>query len=747
MRWLRGASGTVALIVGLALVEAPSLATSVKTWSPSSRDDFAAGTLDGTALDEQGHLRLSPAFETLWGPEEGVVWVVAPADPRGVAVALSGPARMLRLQAGKPVETWYESTDAVLVTALAPAPGKGFYIGLSPLGQVLHAVAADERRALFETGAEFVWSLVVGDDGGVWAGTGTPGRLIRYTRKDGPETVLESEHDPVRCLAPLPGGGVVAGTGARGRVIRIGPDGRAFVLLDAEESEIVSLATTPDGTVYALAAGAAKKKGEERPSRAGTTGGVSSNTVTVRASPPEETSPPSAAESPKAAEAAPVRDRAAGGALYRLDPDGGSRRIWKSSSETPYVLVARQAGRLLVGTGDAGRVLELNPRGEGTALLRFPSDRVSAMALSRDGAVLLGGTEDARVAVLGPDPAETGTYLSAPLDAGGVADWGRIGWNAGVPAGANLELDVRSGNTADPDETWSEWAAPDALDPLRGATAPAPPARWFQVRVRMRPAPDGRSPVLSRIELSYRPRNNPPEIRSLSVEPVGIAWRRVPTQSQNRGGPLVADDPVARSAARALRPQARSRAPIRRSYEAGVRTFTWEAVDPDGDSLSYALEIRTEPDGRWFPLRDGIDETFYSWDSRAMPGGLYRVRLTADDSADNPAGKELTANRISEPLRVDNTPPVIVDFVVRESGGRYEISFTARDPNGRVEAVEYDLNGRGWKALDPVDGVADSEVERYELQIEAQSIPRPAHMAVRVTDPSGNLGGDMRILE
>jgi hypothetical protein len=53
----------------------------------------------------------------------------------------------------------------------------------------------------------------------------------------------------------------------------------------------------------------------------------------------------------------------------------------------------------------------------------------------------------------------TGTYTSTVFDAGKPVDWSLTGWNySGIPEG--IELDLRTGNTAIPDETWTAWENP-----------------------------------------------------------------------------------------------------------------------------------------------------------------------------------------------------------------------------------------------------------------------------------------------
>ena len=261
--------------------------------------------------------------------------------------------------------------------------------------------------------------------------------------------VFDAEDDPVRCITPLADGGVLVGTGGRGRVVRIDSTGRPFVLLDAEEAEIVSLVVHTDGTIFALAAKSTKQVGRA-PSHP-TVGTV--ETVRVTANGPSNGGSESEDEPARQPEprAAPRSFKmGGGGALYRIAADGGTRRIWESAKEVPFMLAAGREGRLLVATGDEGRVYEIDERGRAAVFLTVGSEQASALAAGPDGGLFVGGTTDARVERMGPELRKAGSFLGLPIDAGSVANWGRVTWEAQVPRGARVQLYARAGNTATP---------------------------------------------------------------------------------------------------------------------------------------------------------------------------------------------------------------------------------------------------------------------------------------------------------
>lgn len=735
------------LFLVLALLSSVAHAVSVRSWTASSAKQFREGTFEGTALDGEGRVRLAPTLERLWGPGEGIVWDLEATDGDGVFAALSSPTRVLWLAAGREPRTWYESGDESLVAAIAPDGRGGLFLGLSPDGRVLHAEGPGEIREVADTGALFIWALTAAEDGSVWIGTGLPGRLMRYAPDGTLHTVFEAAEDPVRCILALEDGGVVFGTGSRGRLIRVDRDGRAFVLFDADETEIVAVEQGDDGSLYALAAQGSKQLAAARISSS------SSNSVTVTASAPE-TSPENdngkdrKDASERAKPSAPRFKVAPGGVLYRIAQNGDYRKIWTSPKEVPFGLVRGADGLLLVATGDSGRIHAIDERGRSSVLLQIGSDQASALTRAPDGRVFVAGTTDARIEQIGPELRAKGSFISAAEDVGAVADWGRLRWESDPLSGAEVRASVRVGNTAEPDETWSEWVD---LGTESGAETSAPAARWFQVRVELVASRKGTSPVLRGLELFFLPHNRRPDITELKVQPASVVFTRNPSQSSQRVGPVVATDPIVRKTVAGLRKTPGVK-PVRKSYELGARTASWKAVDPDGDALRYRLEIRREGTEAWIPLAAEIESDFFGWDARGMPDGSYRVRLEVVDAPDNPKGKELMDRRISAAFRVDNTRPSIGEPRIRRQGGRYDLEFVASDPGGILAAAEIAVDSGDWQALDPVDGVADSAEERYSLVIEPlepdpQEPERQRTVKVRVTDSAGNMGGDAWLLD
>lgn len=721
-------------------VAAPLNAGTPQTWSASSAEALSPGTFDGTALEPDGTLILAPEVRTLWGPEPGIVWSIAEDGADGAFVALSAPGRVLRVSSAG-VDTWHTATEERLVTAVIGDGRGGVYFGTSPDGRLHHARAARELAAPIETGAMFIWALARSDDGSVWVGTGSPGRVLRLRQKGGIEVIFDAQDDPVRVIVPHRDGGVLVGTGGRGRLVRIGADSRPFVIFDAEEEEIVGIATARDGRVFALASrgsrGISSGRSMELPP-----GPVETVRVVAAApaTPEPGIAPPDPEPTPQvgASAARPRLQAPAGVRLYAIAADGSHTSLWESRDDVPFALALDASERPIVATGEGGRVYHIDREGRSGVLLRLPSEQVSALHMGSDGRLWIGGTRDARVTRLEPVERRAGSYLTPPIDAGGVARWGRLTWQVELPPRTRLIAWVRSGNSAEPDATWTDWRQ---VPPSGGALALTglPPSRWAQARFDFEAGEADRSPRLDRINVQYARQNRPPRITSLQLDPPGVTWSRMPAPS-TRQAP-VADDPLARRATQSAEGPGRAAAPVRKGYEVGVRAVSWQAEDPDSDRLLYAMEIRRQGGEAWLPLADDIREEFLTWDTRVVPDGQYRLRLTASDALDNPDQAVLIGERVSDVFDIDNTRPVVLAPRIVRRDGRLQVHFETTDVGGQIAAAEVAMDGGPWWPLAPEDGIADSARESYVWSIEEAKAPRA--LRLRITDAMGNVGGEL----
>ena len=73
--------------------------------------------------------------------------------------------------------------------------------------------------------------------------------------------------------------------------------------------------------------------------------------------------------------------------------------------------------------------------------------------------------------------AGSGSYDSRVFDAGQTSTWGAVDWNADVPNGTTLQVQVRTGETSTPDGSWSSF-----IDATKGVTSGGV-GRYLQYRL------------------------------------------------------------------------------------------------------------------------------------------------------------------------------------------------------------------------------------------------------------------------
>jgi hypothetical protein len=135
-----------------------------------------------------------------------------------------------------------------------------------------------------------------------------------------------------------------------------------------------------------------------------------------------------------------------------------------------------------------------------------------------------------------------------------------------------------------------------------------------------------------------------------------------------------------------------------------------------------------------------LAERYYSWDSTAFPDGEYRLRITASDAPGNPPAEALTAQAISDPFLIDNTPPRITGLAATRNGAKLQVRWHAADALNNVTKAEYSLDGGDWKVVSPATKLSDSLELDYDLAMDAAAGEHT--VAIRVQDEFENQATD-----
>jgi hypothetical protein len=338
---------------------------------------------------------------------------------------------------------------------------------------------------------------------------------------------------------------------------------------------------------------------------------------------------------------------------------------------------------------------------ERSEIARLDHGQIHCLCRRRDGSIVLGAGDPGKLYVLQDRYATHGTVLSEVLDAKLLSKWGSLRWKADTPVGTRVTVSVRSGNVAEPDETWSDWST-EQTDPQQAVLA-APAARFLQYRVTLTTDNPFLTPVVQDLALRYMTANQAPEVTDVEVPNLDAVNLENPKKLK----------------------------------------FRWTATDANEDELTYSLFVRKDGWKNWVQLEEALEKREYEWDTTTTPSGTYQFRVVASDRKDNPAEEALTGERTSGPFVVAHSPPTVTVRVTGIEGEQAVVEATAADPLARLTAASFSVNGRKWVNVFPADGLFDCKTETFRFQTEALK-PGTYVLVLRVRDAAGNIGaGDV----
>jgi hypothetical protein len=166
----------------------------------------------------------------------------------------------------------------------------------------------------------------------------------------------------------------------------------------------------------------------------------------------------------------------------------------------------------------------------------------------------------------------------------------------------------------------------------------------------------------------------------------------------------------------------------------------WQAEDRNGDQLLYSVYYRSVGETTFHLLKDELRDNFFSVDGAALGDGSYVFKVVATDAPENSLGQALTGDRVSEPVDVDGTPPVVRAEGQPQAGpdGRAHVRFNVEDASGRVRRADVSVDSGEWRAVFPEDGIADGPRETYVLDVPLEGAGEHT-ISLRAIDGSGNV--------
>ena len=736
------------LPAGTTAISSPAAAQGTHLWQQSQMEEFEKGTPAGVSIESDGHLRQGPGLTEQLTTPSTFVWSLAVDKDGHVFAGTGSPATVLRLgeKPGDKPFTLFESRD-LSIQALRFGPDGSLYAATVPGGKVYKlnpdatakqdesdatvvfdaakaddATSGDRKPASSPSGqSHYIWDLTFDSAGRLYIATGNPGAVYRIDpAKSGaaPELFFKSDEAHIRTLAWDAKGNLIAGSDGSGLVYRIDKDGKGYVLFEAPRREITSIAIGANGTIYAACVGDKSRN----PLPPLPVQGIASISITVVQ--------PQSLQAANASASVPE-----GTEIFALSEGQAPRSLWTSKDAIVYALAAGPDG-LLALSGNRGQIYRLQDDGSYADVAHLQAQQGLSFSSVRDaegmGAIFIGTGNTGKVFELGA--AETHEYASDVLDAGAFARFGRVEIE---PGSSGYDILTRTGNVEQPVRGWSDWV------PLADSSVASPPGRFLQWKAVLHAGG-----VLGSVGVNYLPVNSAPVVDDLVVVP-GARFNPQANLSQNQTINITFPSSNQNSG---ITYDAGTSQSLQAVKDRTAVTVRWAAHDNDGDTLTYAIYMRSDGDTEWWPLKKKIKEQAYSFDATLIPDGGYRIKVVASDAVSHSPGEALTGEKISDRFVIDTTPPAVTNL--KAIGQQincaglscpkpFLVSFDAEDTTSPIARAEYSLDAGPWQYVDPADKISDSRREHYEfpisLDVEAGKIGEHL-ITVRAYDRYDNVG-------
>ncbi len=655
-------------------------------------EEFLKGKFSGTALFEEG-IVLSLKDKKIDSPSEEFYFSVI-SDSKGNLYLGTGHDGKLWMIDSKGKWSLLFDAPEMDILSLAIDLSGNIYCATSPNGKVYKIFSDGKSNVYFDPEEKFIWDMVLDERGNLYVACGEKAVIYRVSPDGSAKEIFTSSENHIFKIL-LTKEGIIAGTGGEGLLIKV-EDNKFSVLYDPPYKEVKEVIIDSQNNIWI---------------------GCNSKTSDQKIASPKET-PISVTPSvsvevvafaiPDETKEVKISGEEKGSGIFKITPSGLAKEVWSSSDEVVFSLsYSRKEEKIYFGTGPKGRIYAIDSNEKKFLVLQKDSESIYRIT---DNYFIT--NNPARLFSIESSQEMEGEYLSEIIDADMISNWGRISWIADLPEGTSVQLMTRSGNKKVVDESWSAWSPP--YKNSLGENVLSPRGRFIQFRALLKSSLPLKTPILRRVEIFYLQVNAPPLIKSIKVYPPHETFQKplsleeeIMGYDKDKGLPEKTDEGLALLA----------KASGKKIYKKGFRTISWEAEDPNRDKISYTVLIKEEKDKNWRVVKSDYTETIISLDTFIFEDGIYRVKIVASDVLSNPLNLSLQSEKISAPFFIDNTPPTVENLSFKEVAGKIQLTFTVKDNITPIKEVYYSFELGKWFVAFPKDGICDSMVENFILEI------------------------------
>jgi len=660
------------MALSLLLLVNPLAAVKVKVIEKTKFNDFQKGSFQNISVGRKGLLTLGPKFKPVAGPAEEYYFSLGVGATGDIVVGTGHNAAIYRIPAaGGEAEQIYRG-DQIDVYALLVEASGDVVAATSPNGKVIRISAKDKKVTdVFDPEGRFIWDMKAEGAGNIICAVGNPAGVFSITPDGQVETLFNPEDAHIMSLAIALDGSIFAGSGDRGVLYQI-KNRKIKVLYDSPLDEVRSICEDRDGNVYFAVL---KNIAAQRVAKEFELGGV------FRKSRDEEKTE--------------IKEKSI---LYCLRNDGNTDQLWSSEEEFIYTLhYDKTMNAVVMGTGNSGRIYRIESNGDYSLFMESESAQVYKIVGSANGFVAVSNNTASLVNVES-GLNSTGTYFSEVIDNRLQSRFGKITWNADLPAQTTVQFSVRYGNSENADSSWTTWSAP-FNDPDKSDLNTSG-YRFLQVKAALNSQSPNVTPILNSFRIYYMESNRAPLIKE-------IATMKIKSEEGKSGGES------------------------EKLMDKNLR-FRWEVNDPNQDNLLFHLYLKKVSDKGWLQIQKNLQEREFILEMENYEDGKYLLKVEADDVLDNSPTLAKKSSLISSPFLIDSTAPVIRDWAQNGTSTRFLVA----DETSAVSRVLYSYDGKEWLPVFPEDQIADSKTESFLVTF--PDVEKKAFVFIKVMDEFDN---------
>ena len=650
-----------------------------RNYSSSRKGFYNNGTYNGIMLTEQGSLVLAPIIEKDGAIDGKFIWKIYPSADGSMYAAISGNgAELYKRNAGESdFNLFVKSTNESAFTSVISDDSGNIYAATGPYARIIKYDNAGNEIWSKNVDDTYIWDMKFDNNGNLYAAAGgNNARVLKITSAGNITEILKTDEQHAMSLYfDSKNNKLYVGTAGRGLVLAID------LATNLENPSSKTLYDTAQNEVYAITMD--------------NIGNLYFGTATRE---PSYLILPSIIDGGKSADDNAKEFR---NSLYKADTNGTVQRLFFLNQTLVFALSSDNDNNIYFITGDNADIYKINGNDGLLSYIGGLDNKIlSTFSATKDG-LYFAVSKTGEIYKMQNNNLSEGSFVSDTLDLRLLSKLGSLNAMTTVPEGSDISFEVRTGNVARVDNTWSDFV-PIAED----GKINVPDGRFMQFRVKMKTSNSESVPVLSSMDFTYIENNLPPDVLNGGLT---THYKQQNDSNETTKSPQL---------------------------EENETMIYWKGSDPNGDKLIYDLEYRLKGERNYRKLANNLENSYFRFKSYLMPSGIYDFKITASDKHDNPIDLSKTKTLEVLNIKYDNDPPEIFDFAVNTEGNARKITFRVEDKLSFLKTVRYSAITEEWHYIIPDDKVLDSMSENFTILIEDENT---GSITIEVLDTEGNI--------